>query len=744
MVFVFLSDLFYLYLACTCLTLFVPRRGFRTVGARLAGRRGPRYFTKDVEFLAAGGAFTRTESRPVRDRGPWLPGNGRLAAALVPACYLAAALIITWRLWADPASRFVAPNVGDADLFAWYLRDAASAVSHGNLPALVTSGMNAPVGVNLMWNTSLLLPGVLLSPVTLLFGPQVSLTVLTTAGFAGSATAMFFVLRRWLVSVKSSALAGAVYGFSPALVHSAIGHYNLQLAVLPPLIVDAGVRLATGRRRQRDSEQTEAADDELADAHAADEHRADGHRADGLETGDADASVGGAGPGGAGWAAAIRTGAWLGLLAAAQLFISEELLLITVLAGSLFVAALALFNPGAVARRVLPVLAGVAVAAVVTLALAGHALWVQFHGPLVQHGPLYPLDYYVNEFSGFVTPSSFLYFHTAGSAATAAGYHAGLTEYLAYLGWPLIIVLAAAAVAGWRRPAARAAAFTLVVLAVFSFGGHPQTRGVPDPSLSLPWHWLEEHQLLSSVLPDRLSILIDGAAAVLLAFGLDAVTVRAGTVRAGSVRDGTLQAGTPGAGTRRQRSLASVAVSVAVLACLPLLPRPLPAASATPLPRGWSAALTALHLPAGARVLVVPVPTNILTPAMRWQADSGSPTSLVGGYFIGPGAGGQAYIGGTGVSPTSWYLDRLWAAGLPRTSPFVRAAGAAGLPIAGPRGPAPVDQAPAPSQVRTDLASWRPAAVVAVTAAGSPLAKYLVMLLGPPLVHAGTVIAWRR
>jgi len=240
----------------------------------------------------------------------------------------------------------------------------------------------------------------------------------------------------------------------------------------------------------------------------------------------------------------------------------------------------------------------------------------------------------------------------------------------------------------------------------------------------LPWHWLEEHQLLSSVLPDRLSILIAGAAAVLLAFGLDAVLRRAAN--------------------RRERGFASIALSAAVLACLPLLPRPLPAATTTPLPPGWSTAFTALHLPAGARVLVVPVPTNILTPAMRWQADTGYPASMVGGYFIGPGAGGQAYIGGAGVSPTSWYLDQLWAAGLPRTSPFASAAGAAGLAIAGPGGPASVDQAPTPSQVQSDLSSWSPAAIVAVTAAGSPLARYLVMLLGPPSVQSGTVIAWRR
>ncbi len=632
--------------------------------------------------LTARGEVTRAESRPARDRSAWRAPASNRAAVVVLAGYLAGALVVTWRLWADPASRFVAPNGGDADMFAWYLRYAATAVSHGHLPALVTSAMNAPTGVNMMWNTSLLLPGVLLAPVTLLFGPQVSLTILTTAGFAGSAAAMFLVLRRWRVSTAAAALAGAVYGFSPALLHSAIGHYNLQLAVLPPLIVAAGVRLAAGPRPP-------------AGAAVAAAHR------------------------GAGWAACVRTGAWLGLLLAAQLFISEELALITALTGLLFVAALGVARPRAAVRRVLPALAGLAVAAVVTLALAGHALWVQFHGPLVQHGPLYPLDYYVNEFSGFVTPSSYLFFHTAGSAARAAGYHAGLTEYLAYLGWPLVIVLGAAAVAGWRRPAARAAAFTLVVLVVFSFGGHPQTRGVVDPTVSLPWHWLEEHQLLSSILPDRLSILIAAAAAVLLALAVDAARERASRAPA-------------------------VALGVAVLACLPLLPAALPAATTTPLPPGWSATFTALHLPRGARVLVVPVPTNILTAAMRWQADTGQPAALVGGYFIGPGAGGQAYIGGNGVSPTAWYLDRLWAAGLPPTSAFAGAAWAAGLPTASQAGSAPAGQAPEPAQVRADLAAWRPAAVVAVTAAGSPLASYLVRLLGPPAVQSGTVLAWRR
>jgi hypothetical protein len=640
---------------------------------------------------------TETESRATRGDAIWRDPGERRAALVVLSCYLGAALILTWRQWADPASQTVAGNPTDADLFAWYLRYAATAVRHGHLPALVTSAMNAPVGVNMMWNTSLLLPGVLLAPMTLLLGPQVSLTVLTTAGFAGSAAALYYVLRRWQVSVGAAALAGAVYGFSPALVHSALGHYNLEFAVLPPLIIDAGLCLAVGRPQPRVTS--------------------------------------------ASWLRAVAwDGARLGFLVAAQVFISEELALITAITGLFLVIGLAVARPRAVVSRIAPAVTGLLIAATVTFALAGRALLTQFGGRLVQHGPLFPLDYYVNDPASFVTPSSYQLFHTSGSAAAAARYQGGLTEYLPYLGWPLIIVVLLAAVAGWRRPAGRAATLTLLVLVVLSFGGHPLVGGTLNPAVNLPWHWLEEHQLLASVLPDRFSIVADGVAAALLALGIDAASERLTARRTAAVGVGD------DGGDREAYSVHArpAVLSVAALACLPLLPGVMASATAVPLPAGWTRTFTALHLPSGAPVLVVPVPTNILTATMRWQADTGQPSSIVGGYFIGPGAGGQAYIGGTGVSPAAWYLDQLWAAGLPQASPFAGAALAAGLPIAGPAGPAPVRDVPQLAQVRADLAAWHPAAVVAVTAASSPLASYLVALLGPPTIQSGMVIAWRQ
>jgi hypothetical protein len=622
------------------------------------------------------------------DADPGLCRSPGWSTWLVLTGYLLAALVVTWRLWADPASRTVAGNPDDADLFAWYMRYAASSLAHGQLPSLVASALNAPSGINLMWNSSLLLPSILLAPVTLLFGAQVSLTVLTTLGFAGSAAAMFWVLRRWQVSDSAAALAGAVYGFSPALLQSALGHYDLQLAVLPPLIVDAMLWIAIGPPSGAAASRRPLT----------------------------------------GWRQPVRTGIALGLLVTAEIFVSEELALTTVLTGTLLVAILATGFWRQARDRLTPTVVGAATAALVTAATAGWALWVQFFGPLTQAGTPFLRDFYVNDLTGFVTPSSFLLFHTSASAATAAAYRGQAPEYLAYLGWPLIIALAAAVVTFWLRPVIRAFAATAIILAVFSLGGDPLVSGVAHVTVDLPWHWIESLPLGGSVLPDRFSILLDGLAAVLLAQALDLTRRR--------LAEHFSQPGDRASRARmRTRTWTAAAGGVAVLACLPLVPLPLPSAPAASLPAGWTAAFAALHLPAGARVLVVPVPEVHLTEAMRWQADSSLRFSLIGGYFIGPAWDGHAYVDGNGLPPTAVYLNELWASGLRPGSTLADAAAGAGL--------APPAESLATTQVHADLTTWHPQAVVAVAAPGSPLASYLITLFGKPAISTGGVTAWR-
>ena len=564
---------------------------------------------------------------------------------LIACCYLLGAVAVTWRLWADPAARAQVGDAQDVNLFAWFMRYEAMAIAHGRLPALTTAALNPPHGISLMWNTSLLLPGVLLAPVTMLAGPQVTLTLVLTLGFAGSAASMFLVLRRWGASLTGAAIGGAVYGFSPALLNSGIGHYHLQFAVLPPLIIDALLGVVTGRGN------------------------------------------------------AMRAGAWLGLLAAAQLFTGEELLSDTALAGLVLVLVLVANRPRAVGVTARHAAIGIATGAAVMALICGHALWAQFHGPLKErYAPRF--THYTSFLSAhpavFVTPPGNLLFHTPASAAAAARYPAHLTEYLAYLGWPLLVVLAAAAVCYWRHPPVRVMAMTFAVLELLSLGDRYRVAGP-----FLPWHWLQGLPVLGELIPDRLAILADGAAAAVLAFSID------------RARRAALSA------DWRRGYLAHLVTAVAVLAVLPLTPLPFAVAPPTPVPAGWQAAFARLRLGPGARVLVVPVPDNHFSQPMRWQADTGEPASMIGGFFLGPNQSGQTTVSPGPAGADALYLDPLWAGRAPSVHRSL-------------------------AQIRADLGYWRPAAVIDVLRRGSRLGPVLTGLLGRPAFRVGRLLVWRR
>jgi hypothetical protein len=570
-------------------------------------------------------------------------GRRNAAGWLVLACYLLVAVILTLRLWIDPAGRVQVGDPHDADLFAWYIRYAATAVSHGRLPALITTSLNQPQGVSLMWNTSLLVPGVLLAPVTLLAGPQVTLTTVLTLGLAGSAASLYWVSRRWGASMGAAALGGAVYGFSPALINSGIGHYHLVLAVAPPLMVDALLRIVTGR----------------------------GHWA---------------------WA-----GAWLGLLASAQVFISEEMLIDTALAGLVLVVTLAASRPRAVAARLRPAALGLVTAAAVFLVLCGHALLLQVHGPLHEHSVL--PGPWTGDTSFFVDPTGTALLHTPGGAAAGANFPLGPPEALAYLGWPLLAVLVAAAVRYWRDPRVRAGAVVFLAMELCSLGGGSQPFA---PGWLLPWHWLQGLPAMAQVLPDRFAIPADGAAAAVLAFALDLALDRARRTA-------------PGARGWRP----AVPVAVAVLAVLPLVPLPYQAAPLPAVPAGWQAAFTRLRLAPRARVLVVPIANVGHTQAMRWQADTGQPAAMIGGYFLGPNRTGQATFDPGPARYADKYVDWLWDGKKHANASTV-------------------------ALIRPAVASWRPAAVIADTRPGSGLGRVLIRLFGPPSFRIGAVLVWRR
>jgi hypothetical protein len=182
--------------------------------------------------------------------------RARLASSVSPETrpYIVLALIsllislyLSWHLLGDLPNRMVAGNPADIRLFIWYLEHDSQSVLHAHDPLFFTT-MNAPAGVNAMWNTSLLLPGLIMTPVTLLAGPLASYNVLFVLALATGPLCAFGLLRRFAGSVPAAALGALVFGFSPAVLASGLGHINLVLTGLMPIALLLADDLVTGRR----------------------------------------------------------------------------------------------------------------------------------------------------------------------------------------------------------------------------------------------------------------------------------------------------------------------------------------------------------------------------------------------------------------------------------------------------------------------------------------------------------------
>src|SRR4051794_17172404 len=131
---------------------------------------------------------------PVADRphGPrrWWPDVAVAAGSLL------AAVVLLHQQWADPAHHALGYNPGDQALQEWYLAHGAHLLTTGHGGIFFTHLFDVPDGVNLAANPSLILPSLLLAPVTLLFGAPVASLVLLTLGLAGTATGWYLLLSR--------------------------------------------------------------------------------------------------------------------------------------------------------------------------------------------------------------------------------------------------------------------------------------------------------------------------------------------------------------------------------------------------------------------------------------------------------------------------------------------------------------------------------------------------------------------
>lgn len=163
---------------------------------------------------------------------------------LILAGFLAAGIAAIW-----PRPAYLTgtlPHGIDEASYVWSFWWVAHQVTHLANP-WVTHYLAAQAGLPLGYDTLMPLPGLVLAPVTLAFGPSASFTLLAilTPGLAGYA--MYRVARLWLPTFLGAIAAGAFFGMSGMFAWQDWYHINIALGmVFLPLALEAAIRLRRG------------------------------------------------------------------------------------------------------------------------------------------------------------------------------------------------------------------------------------------------------------------------------------------------------------------------------------------------------------------------------------------------------------------------------------------------------------------------------------------------------------------
>jgi hypothetical protein len=356
-------------------------------------------------------------------------------------------------------------NTGDPEQFMWFLawmpHAIPQAILHGHDP-LVSTYQLFPRGTNLMWNTSVVFPAVLVSPITALAGPVFTYNLLIVLGPIASSGTAYWAFRRYVDSRLAAGIGALAFAFCPFVMGHTSGHLHLILLALVPVTVVLVDELLVRQRRRS-------------------------------------------------W----LIGGLLGVVAACQLLTSEEVLAIEVIAGVVAVIVLCLLHPHAVRSRIGYVVGGGVCAAVAFVVLAGYPLYVQLRGPQRAPGAHQPGTYSTDLFN-LVWPVNQQFDFGVGKPS----FTGNASEWTGYIGIPLIVLLVVVAIRTWRRrPVVPVAAILVVVLAVLSLGPHLHLNG--HKSIPLPWAGFARLPLLGNLLPGRVSLAIALFAALLIAVFVD-------------------------------------------------------------------------------------------------------------------------------------------------------------------------------------------------------------------------------
>jgi hypothetical protein len=487
-----------------------------------------------------------------------------------------------WHVWGvgHPSMTVLCP-CGDPGQAVWFLAWVPWAVVHGHNPLFTNAIFSGQGGANLLESTSYLLAAFVMAPLTWLAGPTVSFNVIETLAPVLSGWCFFVAARRVTPSWTAATAGSLLWGFSPfALSSLDFGHINFGLLFFPPLAFLICFELV-----------------------GSDRHRP------------------------------ALLGLGLGLLVIAQFFAGTEPLAISALTGLVAMVTAGLLAPRTAWRRRRRLGVGLGVGAVVTGVVLAYPVWFLLAGPRRVVGEPWPATSILgSHVDAIVTAGPSV--HGATLFGELGGYF-GANPSAGYLGLGILIFLACSSVVWWRNRLAWVLVVTGFVAWLCSLGIALMPLAADSRQGWLPWQYLQHLPLLEDIVPSRFALVVDFAAAMLLAVSID------GWLRLIRRLVARLPA-RPAAGrwALRVTGIAALAVALAfsVLPTIHTYAWPLTMhAEATP---AWFET-TARHLPAGTEVLTYPYASSGASEAMYWQASDDLSFQLVGGRAETPGADGR-------------------------------------------------------------------------------------------------------
>jgi hypothetical protein len=357
--------------------------------------------------------------------------------------------------------------------FIWFLNWWPWAIGHGLNP-FISYYVWYPNGFNMTWATSIPSAALLMWPLTWLYGAVVSYNALSLVAPALSAWWAFLLARYLTRDTPASLIGGYLFGFSSYVLGEMLGHLNLSMIFVVPLVVLLVVQRIRGDLSR------------------------------------------------------MRFVAFLALAMLLQLGFSSELLATTCFFGAISWTIFLAFTTKEERRRLWMVAGEIVLAAGIMAVVAAPFMYFfltqnradvpsQIHDPVAFSND--PLNYLL---AYRVYPDQTLFWANPLPALNPYRDNAG---YDAYLGPALILILVLQLRELQRRPYLKPLLLTLLVILILSLGPTLHIAGV-DTKLWLPWSLALRLPLISQALPNRFAMFVALAAGLTVALWLAAARSR--------------------------------------------------------------------------------------------------------------------------------------------------------------------------------------------------------------------------